>query len=245
MKFINICVVVMLLMVSSCAKKDTTVNLKFDATYRNATLAFSPNTVTDDSANVVKYEELNFLLSNIELVREDNSVAKLADVSYVDFVNTENSGASLFSDVPVGTYKALRFSIGLDSAQNEQDPSEIGDSDPRQKAQYWGWMKYVFMRIEGKAQLANTSGGFNQLLVFHTGTDVLYRTITLNGPIVINEGDNTLQVNFELNKIFFGAKPLDIKLNDESFTHSESTSASYHTAVNISDNLQQAFSIGQ
>jgi hypothetical protein len=247
MKFAHICCVAALLFMASCKKDESnSVNLKFAATYKSAPLALSPATVSDDSLNVVKYEELNFLLSHIQLVKQDNSVVKLADVSYLDFVDASNSSSFSYTDIPVGTYKALQFSIGLDSLQNEEDPSEISESDPRQKAQYWGWLKYVFLKVEGKANIANSgTANFSQLLLFHVGSDPLYRTITVNGPIEIKAGNNSLPVNFDLHKLFFGPQPVDIKVYDQSYTHSEKTSASYQTAVDLADNIQQAFSIGQ
>jgi len=92
--------------------------------------------------------------------------------------------------------------------------------------------------LEGRADTTNgSSSNLNQLLIYHTGTDNLYREYSksVNFSIQLNSThEESLRIN--LNKVFYGSSG-NVDLKNESATH---TTTNFPLALKITENFLSA-----
>lgn len=203
-----------LLTVSGCKEKDNsnfTVTLKAFVGAQPLTFSSSYN---DGVSKEFYFSGVKFYLSHVKLIREDNSEVEIKDAAFFDY--RDNDWKAFKAEVPAGTYKGIKFGIGLDPAQNQIDPDTRPDTDPLgpQEDMYWEWLKHRFINIEGAADTLGTNfSGAIIGLAYHVGRDETYRTATLsNGNFIVQEGsDKEIFLNLDFNKVFFeGANAIDM-----------------------------------
>ncbi len=233
--------VVCVLALNGCKKPAPEITLYFSAKFSNESLKFN-HTYTDASGKRWRFEELNFYYSNLTLISESDEEVMLADLGYVDFTTQKNVSVK-FKDVPKGKYKALRFNAGLTPEQNDVAPNFLDEKDVRNLGLYWGWLKYVFVKIEGRADV-NNSGSFNTLLVYHIGADELLREVNIPKGFDVQEGNKNLNLTLLIDKIFTTSPTIDIANYDESYSHSDKNNKdNYPTAIKFADNFSQSFTL--
>jgi hypothetical protein len=198
-------------------------------------------TITDKNGRRMNFERFRFYLSNIKLVKTDNTIVPLKSVVYLDM--EKNPALTFDVDATNGDFKELQFSIGIDSIQNLTDPTSVAESDPlnANKDMWWGTtQKYVFSRLEGSADTAvGGTGNLNWKLLYHIGQNENYRTVKLSKAIsILADKQTTLVLNFDLEKVFFGTSTVDIKT--EPVTHSNDNIV---LATKYADNFSQAFTL--
>jgi hypothetical protein len=147
----------------------------------------------------------------------------------------------------VGSYKGIKFSVGLDSATNHADPTVYPVTNPlaiQSPAIHWSWNSgYIFMMIEGSCDTtaANndvlTYGQYSHGMFYHIGMDPLLRTIDLSNAAFTVSSANAASVSIsaDLNKVL---KNVDIKTENASHTM-----GSMPFATKIADNISSAFSV--
>lgn len=188
---------------------------------------------------------LRYYLSNIRLVKTDG-----AEVPVTGKYLLVTPGIADYSigQVPVGDYKGLKFSVGIDSLANHSDPTAYPAGHPlavQTPAMHWSWNAgYIFTMIEGSCDttLNGTDtlkfGQFSHGMFFHIGMDKLYRTVELNSSFSITTtGSNTLVLQTDLNKFF-----VNIDLKKENGTH---TMDAMPLATKGANNTPSMFSIAQ
>lgn len=190
--------------------------------------------------NGVRYQVdlAKFYLSNLVLLQEGGGEVLVKDLALIDFENTGSLAIS--SEAPSGKYTGIRFSVGVDSAKNHSDPSIYPQSHPLGLFQstHWSWQSgYRFILLEGKADsVANTTGAFQDVFLYHTGFDQLYRTITLNNGFTIDEEANyQFDLKLDFNEVF-----KDIDMAGDDITHAEP--ATFDLAEQVTNNFASAFS---
>jgi len=243
MKKSCIAILMSLLFIQACDEKkaEDSFTLNFKAKFENQAIQTGKE-FTDASGKKWKIDDLNFYFSNLRLVKQDGSEIPLADLGYVSFKDA-NTTAIKFSDIPVGKYTGIKFNAGLTPAQNDVNPNFLDDNDVRLKATFWEWLKYVFVRLEGRADL-DGDANFETLLVYHIGTDALLREVSITSSFDINAGDFQKNVLIELDKVFSLAPGLDIAVYEQSYTHSDpNVVKNYPTAVIFADNFSKSFSL--
>ncbi|MEY3443344.1 MAG: hypothetical protein RLZZ519_1625 [Bacteroidota bacterium] len=158
-------------------------------------------------------------VSNLSLVRPDDSVFLVDDVALIDMYYPASKRVS--GKVKAGTYTGLRFNLGLDSIQNHGDPSDYPVESPLSSVtgMYWSWFtNYIFAKIEGIADSTNADT-INPFL-FHPGLDSLRQEVEFSGlNIVLAEKETeTLTLTIDLQELFFRtADPIDVSFDN--FTH--------------------------
>lgn len=189
-------------------------SLKLQFNLKNYLLSVNANdTLTDYLSRKYMVQDMVMYLSDIALVDAFSNEVPLRDIALVDFYSTENTSITVDS-ILQGSYSGIKFGIGVDSALNATGPAAwpflhpLGQSNG---AYHWGAKKYVFVRFGGRADL-DSNGSMEQLFVYHTGTDSLYRKIEFNTPIVIVKGEETvIDLNINLDKIWVnGTDTIDI-----------------------------------
>lgn len=201
-------------MAASCGKEtappiDTaTVNLSFRAIYGDQPLVLNQQTYSYQG-NLVRFSKVNFYLANLVAVNDDGE-RELSDIRFIDLSLTHNTltdaakGTVInFSRVPVGTYKFLRFGVGVPTDLNKTIPSDYSTSHPLgadNSGEYWeAWNSYIFAKIEGQYD-ADGNGEFdgNDIsFAYHTGMDRVYQEIELDNNLNLVAGETT-NLDFEL-----------------------------------------------
>jgi len=166
----------------------------------------------------VEYSRFNTFMSNITLLDGAKEV-QLSDIEWVDFtpdLSTTNMAVAVpitFNNVPDGNYTGIRLGYGVPPALNAKQPKDFAPTHPLSREnEYWlGWGSYIFNKIEGRVDL-NNNGVFDGGLVYHCGSDAVFREYTFNMPIKVEPGAN-LVVEFDLKKLaVINGTWLDLKI---------------------------------
>ncbi|MDO8366332.1 MAG: hypothetical protein Q7T20_06010 [Saprospiraceae bacterium] len=157
----------------------------------------------------LQFTRFSTYLSDIELLKADGSSHRLAEIEYIDFT-PENASSDLsatpaitYSNVPEGEYTGLRIGYGVKPWLNSKTYNDFPIGHPLAKEiEYWsGWTSYIFTKIEGKADSDN-NGTLDVSLLYHCGSDAVYKVYAFDLPIHIHTGQPGISVNFDLEKIF-------------------------------------------
>jgi len=148
---------------------------------------------------------LDWLVSQLELQRADGSWLPTAD--WFGYYSTSKGAlAADATGVPAGSYRAIRFTVGLDKDTNARTPDTFGPDHPLRAAidtMHWGWMGgFIFMAVEGTA----SHGAFS----YHLANDANATTVTVpvdftgGGPLTLTLD---LDVQALLSDIDFATAP--------------------------------------
>ena len=150
----------------------------------------------------VKFETVQFYLSNISLLKESVPVKSTNDVVLVKS-STSNSN---LGDFPSGVYSGIQFCFGIDSVRNRLDPSSYPANNPlapQIPSMNWGWSQgYIFAIIDGKYStdsLTETNTGNN--FSYHIGLDQFFKdniSYTFPSSILVN-ANQTSEVKLKIN----------------------------------------------
>ncbi len=220
-------------------KDNTTLIIK--PMFNSSEMALNTN-YTNHLGQKLNFSTIKMYLTNIRLVKDDNSEVVLKDLALINLADANS--LKIIGTIAGGNYKAIKFGVGLSPAQNDTDPSTITDeSNPlhNNNEMYWSSsLKYVFSRIEGKADTtSNGSGVQNWYLLYHVGQQAQYREVTITQPIAIDLNANTLTVEADYGQFFDGASALNIIA--EKSTHS--FGSELPLAVKIADIYTTIFSL--
>ena len=230
------------LLLSSCKKEEQgNFTMQVKAKYGDAAFAIHGANI-DPQGRRVQIDNLKFYLSHVKLIKTDNTEVDLKSVALCDF---SNAGSLTFNvDKLEGDFKAIKFSCGLDSLQNESDPLNFPAGDPLsgENNMYWSWLKYQFQVVEGRCDTTTTgTGSYNWFLRYHIGGNSYYRTTTINKNFSICCNNKaTINLVLDVKKIFYGAQTLDIITEPETQSGATDNPA---VAPKFVDNFSQAFSI--
>jgi hypothetical protein len=157
--------------------------------------SYSPAQFINSSSDTIKFTELIYYISNISLQKEDGSYLNLGNYNLVFFEDSSRHSFTL-AGIPAGTYKGIKFSIGVDSLRNHTG-AQTGDLDPGYNM-LWSWnIGYIFIKLSGVH-------GNNKPFSFHVGGDQSFSTITQSVSAFAINANATKTVNIEcdLSKIF-------------------------------------------
>lgn len=159
---------------------------------------FGAREYTNEAGNLYSVNLLKYYISNFTLIANDNSERNFGNYKLINGMDTATCHFS-FDSVTNGTYKAIRFSIGVDSGRNHSGLQE-GDLDPI-NGMIWTWQTgYIFFKHEGQF---TSSRGTTAPIIFHLGTDKAFTTIEL--PVAafqINSNDKTVSLKLDLNTLY-------------------------------------------
>lgn len=163
-------------------------------------------------------------VSNVELIRENGQTVRLTDVQFFKLDSPTDALATAgktltINGIPVGTYKGMRMGWGVSPEQNSINPNTLPDSHPlcvNGRNEFWsGWQSYIFMKIEGfvdQNEDGQVDGTDSPGLVFHCGSDAVYRELEFLQPITISPEGGAVEITSDLAKILQkDGQPLDLK----------------------------------
>lgn len=180
-------------------------------------------------------------VSDIQLVRADGSTYDIKGKSLLKVLEKDTYVAG---EVPVGSYKSLRFKVGLDAATNGLAPAATPEPAIFDKSEMWFGNSaqpdgYVFMNVQGKV---DTSADFSHPpvpFVYKIGTNAHYKQVNMGDHnFTIVEGQVELgHIIIDYNRLFNG-----IQLNNKDNLSITSASAnSTALAAKIANNIPSMF----
>lgn len=197
----------------------------------------------------VLFNRFNTYLSDITLLNGTEEI-RISDIDWIDFTpdlapnNLAVDVPVTFKNVPDGDYTGIRIGYGVRPDLNAKRPNNFPSTHPLSREnEYWlGWNSYIFTKVEGKADLDN-SGAFATSLVYHCGSDAVYRTFTFNTPITVQQGA-TATVRFDLKKFLtINGTLFDLTIPNNQLTSNDV--GNVVTATILMDNFGNATTVDQ
>ena len=217
-----------LLILAGCRPGDKKVTVEFQWIQNGTPYTQSTPFFKGDTA--IAIDLFHFYISDL---RAGDQL--LSDVLFVD---PSDSAFSTYTLDLQRRVDQISFGLGVPSDMNAMDPTSFETTHPLSSAyaMYWTWAsKYRFLKAEGRFNAggdlsnASTNGG----IIWHTGTDPLYRTRTFDVPV--RPGDR-LVVKMDLD-LLLG----NVSLANDGFTHT--TVDTYATAEKVSNEAIAAIGI--
>jgi len=203
--------------------------LDFKALVNGAPLVMKDSVYKNVLDYYYKMETIRFYVSNLHLVKDDDSEILVKDVSYLDLENSHRAvsadGEKITALAPVGNYKGIRFAIGVDPAVNNGDPSVYPNDHPLSifRNMHWTWADgYIFLKLEGKMDsVADGNQSLTQLFVYHCGNNPLYKEWSFTKDFSISpSGAFEYDMAINVDKIFYSSTDT-LDARHEAVTHSE------------------------
>ncbi len=188
-----------------------TVSLDFRNMVGDQDLVFNQYYL-NPSADSFKVSKFNYYISNVVLVKADNSTFVQPESYFV--VRHPDIRKLTLTNVPPGTYNRIRLLIGVDSTRNTSGAQTGGLDLASNGDMFWSWNSgYIFMKIEGSSP---ASGADSKALTFHIGGfKGEYRTqrsveISLGStPLVVNNNQAIVNLKADLNEVFTSPHAVD------------------------------------
>lgn len=229
-----------------------TVQVRFVPVFGDAPLMMDHPYQTA-AGDTVLFTLLKFYVSGFSLVDTAGGELPLEGLGLVDFSDAAVAANGYYTFTvqgEPGTYRGLKFDIGVPFDQNHRDVSTQVEPLGPNSGMYWGWNPgYVFCKVEGKVD----SMGTQQNFLYHIGEDNRRKTIrlaSLSGSeistfVVADNEENVFTVKVDVSKFFAVGLdpngPLQVKMNPAERTHHVGPKAlADRTATNFSDMFRSA-----
>ena len=182
------------------AKEGVALKLCFQGRFGIDTLKTDRTFVTT-AGDSARFETVKFYVSEIALVDSTGKSHYLVGTHLVDLLDSA-SVARGYAIVNLkalpGSYRGVRFSIGVPYEQNHRDAATQAAPLGTASGMFWGWNSgYIFHRIEGKVDSAGTPKGF----AYHIGEDsrklqVSFYSLTgATSSLVIESGHHAAKIS--------------------------------------------------
>lgn len=217
-----------LFLLISCGPQEKEITVEFQLIQDG--IPYEKSTLFNKGDTAIALDLFHFYISELYLGDQI-----LSEVLFVDPNDSLYSNYTLPVDKP---HDQLSFGLGVPSQLNNMDPTVFETSHPLSSsfAMYWTWAsKYRFLKVEGRFNDSGdlSNAGSNNSIIWHTGTDDLYRMASFNEQI--KPGDHVV-IALDLDQIF-GA----VSLENNGFTHT--TISTYATAELVTDQVISALSL--
>jgi hypothetical protein len=222
---------------------DRTMTFDFEGYFGDEKLTFNELKWITAAEDTLNFTRVSFLMSHFELQKTTGEWVALQDTNAFIRLDSRRTSLRLKGKITEGPYKAIRFTIGLDSAVNFGDPSQYTSTHPLNplvNQMFWDWSGgYIFMVTEGYYQKESNP---NAIFSYHMATMPYVKPIVVATPSQILLKDNsTLKIKVDMKAYFSNPHIFSIK---EEGSASHSMSGSDITIMNkLSKNLETVFSI--
>lgn len=213
-------------------KGNGNLSIQFKATYQDQPLVMFANAY-DYPDGTFKAHLLNFFLSDISLIKDNDQTVKLSDIELIEFkdevdlISAQTGVTTAAYTIESGNYKGIQFGLGVSPTLNATDPAAYTPPHPLTE-NYWSWARgYVFYKFEGLLD-TNNDDEYEQGLTYHVGHDDLYTTLSFDKAIKINkDGSETIVFTVDLDKMLRSpdgtridmiANPIDHTTNEAVYT---------------------------
>src|SRR5688572_20847216 len=127
------------------------LSLYFENKVDSVGLAFDKDYV-NTNGDTFSVSKLNYFICNIVLTRQDGSTFAEPESYHLVKHSDQATYWINIKNVPVGAYKTVKFTLGVDSARNVSG-AQTGDlSMTTASDMFWSWNTgYIFFKLEGKS----------------------------------------------------------------------------------------------
>ena len=212
------------------------------ATFAEMPVTFTTEvyTYSEELGYDIRLSKFDFYASDITLVSADGEEVELDEIDLFDFGN--DSLTRRYTDIPSGAYTALKMSIGVPQEENADFCNTCATTDPLADAGYWwqNWSSYIFAKIEGQLDTNGDGVTDDAGIVYHSGTDALFRTVTLPVSLTV-AADAPAEIAFDVDiKELFRIDGGMIDIQAVPATH---TDAELANTKLVMDNFENAFRV--
>ena len=190
------------------------VVLKFDHGWGSTYGPFSIGQamVHPGTSDEITFSLLSYYISNVKLKKADGSEYAQPESYHLVRLNSGSLAEIVLTNIPVGEYTGITYTIGVDSTRNVSGVQE-GALSPS-NGMFWSWNTgYIFVKAEGTSP-QSSNGEFKYRLGGFSGENNAIRTNTRN----------------------FGASPLRVAKNAEPSIHFLVNAARFwHGGLRIAD----------
>ncbi|MBI1307710.1 MAG: hypothetical protein GC181_13990 [Bacteroidetes bacterium] len=172
---------------------DTTTahfHLQFNHVWAMAESPFALNTelIHPMTGDTMKFTMLRYYVSNIQVKKTDGTWWSEANSYHIIDVSDAEQTEIEVDDVPEGTYSAIRFMFGVDSAHNVSGAQDGALSVS--EGMFWSWNNgYIMMKAEGTSNQVS-GGSFSYHIGGFSGTNnvVTQKEFSLeSSPLTVKE----------------------------------------------------------
>lgn len=226
---------------SSCKENDPeigTLQLRFENVVGTSPLQLNATKYTNAFSEKFTVSQFKYYISNIRLRRADGSEFVQPESYYLVDEEKPESKTLTIPNVPVGSYSAVSFVIGVDSVRNFSG-AQTGALDPVNDM-FWEWKTgYIFVKMEGSSPASTQP---NNRLVYHIGgfqNPNNIRTVSppLNGQNSIVENGKTSVIRYRTDLSAMFTAPNPIRFSETSTIMFQPISAQ------VADNYTRMFSV--
>lgn len=213
-------------------------NLRLDVEHRIGSAPLILNSLRHQNASGEAWSvtRLSYLLSGFALQRADGSWLEAPD-SIAWISASDRRTTARFSGIPDGSYRALRFFVGLDPAANASDPAQRPPDHPLHpnvNGLHWSWQGgYIFMALEGLFRRGNEQA---EGYAYHLARDPFRTEVLLELPVELRE-ETAVPVVFDVAAVIDGVDKISFA-RDGATTHSRDGDP---VAASLRKNLTRAF----
>jgi hypothetical protein len=213
------------------------ISLQFSHVVGNSAFTNESNLVTTKGDTLI-IDELAYYISNVTFIKSNGEEVRVPD-SYHLIRQTGKFGQTTrlkvdFNAIPQGSYRKIRFSVGVDSSRNF-NVAQVGDLDPN-GLMTWPWnIGYKYFVVEGNQ--IDADDGVRRALVFHIGRLPNYRVMTFDLDYEVKAGINTpLYTVLDLDKVLYSPNELDLRVTNNVMESpkDELIAQNYATAFKVS-----------
>ena len=230
---------------SNVAQDPGSLNLVFENTVNGTAIDMAPATYTNSSNETYSVAELKYIISNITLIKADNTefIYPVEDSYFL--INEDGSKTAALSNIPADTYKGIKFGFGVDPTKYPIESGTLNFIPLAEEAgMLWTWSAgYKFLKFEGNfatAAAPNDETPFLYHVGSHGATLDNYKeiTLTLNEFDISSNNTASKTIQFDVAKIFDSVFTLSLEEKNEIMVDPEN-------APKIAENTRNAFSINE
>ncbi|SHK28937.1 Cytochrome c peroxidase [Rubritalea squalenifaciens DSM 18772] len=212
--------------------------LRIDMVHNHEDQSLRLHSLRYKQKEVYSVTRLSYLLSNFSIQRDTGEWVELKNqYAYID--EGKRRTRFFLKDVPEGSYKSIRFALGVPKATNHADPAQYSADhplNPNLNQLHWNWSGgYIFLALEGRYRAEDQS---LQGFVYHLANDNNFSTIQLPGQFVLKQNTGLI-LGMDIAKLLGQPRALSF-IKDGSSTHSH---AGDPIASSLIANLQSSFSL--
>ncbi|HEV7382922.1 MAG TPA: MbnP family protein [Dyadobacter sp.] len=193
--------------------------ITFDSRVGSADFALNKDFTVD--SKTYNFNKLRYWVSNVILIDDKGAEFKVPESYYLieevgdlDLKGTVNDNMNIYpakkresvelTGIPAGTYKSIRFSIGVDQQHNDNLSLSAGELSIANGMSNIAWMwhsSYIFSSLTGTVKDAAGSIAFKT----ETGLNANYKTLTVELPSPADlSSTKEVILNVDITKVFDG-----------------------------------------
>ena len=208
----------------SFAQTDVTLNIN----HKLGASDFAMNMASENNMNnKFNVQRLQYYISEIIIVHDGGTETPIIDL-YI-LADAENVLSQNLGNYNITNIEGIKFSIGVDEANNHLDPARFRTSEPlgpKSPSMHWGWAAgYRFLAIEGKA-----GNGLNRQYEIHALGDSNYHQTSIDFTATSENNAVTIELDADYTRILD-----DISLSNGVIDHSEVGDDAKKSLLNFRD----------